>query len=266
MRWLLNRYYSLILFVSFAFYAVLYVFTWIIIPAWGPSWVYWVSFFGRKIAPILLLTGFFAISFFGENGRMGSFLKYASYATLTVVGFILIFLLAGYFSGVQFETFTFGGNWNYIPCFEYGAFLIGGFYFIGKKQGYTYYSFMLLSLALFAAGFLYELPVIFKAEAYQPFHMMHPLFTSPNIIASVALVILLYFNKAKIGFTQIAAFTLFFTYSTLIFLFALTPSFYAFHFPLGYSYHGTAWFLLEGWLPRIPALIFVTSLVYGAKK
>jgi len=264
-RWLLDRYFSLILLASFTGYSILYVTIWIIIPAWGPSWVYWVSFFGRKIAPLLLLSGFFAISVFGEHGRTAKLLKYAGYTVIAVVSSLLVFMLFGYVFGIQFETFTNGGNWNYIPCFEYGAFLIGGYYILGRKQGFTYYTFMLLSLALFSAGFLYEAPVIFKAEAYQPIHIMHPLFISPNIIALAILASMLYFNKLKIGFAQAASFTIFFVYSILILLFALNPTYYAFHLPLGYTYRSTAWFIFEGWLPRLPALLFIFTLVYGVQ-
>lgn len=264
-RWLLNPKLATILFATLTLYSVFYVAMWIIIPVWGPSWVYWVSFFGRKIAPILLIVGFSAVSMFGEKGKIGRLLNKYSYGIILFVAILLVLLSIGYANGTQFETYTNGGNWNYIPCFEYGAFLIGGFYLIGKKQGYNFYTFMLLCLALFATGFLYELPVIFKAEHYQPIHVMHPFFISSNIIALAVFAILLYLNKARIGKLQIATFAFFMGYSILIFIFALNPSTYAFTFPLNYPFHSLTWYIIDGWLPRLPTLLFMTSLVYGVK-
>lgn len=263
--WLLNRFYSLVFLAMFFSYSVLYLATWVIIPAWGPSWVYWVSFFGRKVAPLFLLSGFFALGVFGLKGKVSRFLDGSSRVFLFFVVGVVVFLLFGYVVGVQFEAFTGGGNWNYIPVFEYGLFLVFGYRFVGGRLGGGFYPFMLLSFALFAAGFLYEFPVIFKAELYQPFHIMHPLFVSPNIISLVAFSIFLYFNRVKVGFLQVASFTVFFGYSILIFLFALNPAYYAFHLPLGYAYRSVGWYVMEGWLPRLPALFFVTSMVCGVK-
>lgn len=265
LNWLMNRVYALVFLAMFLSYSVLYLATWIIIPAWGPSWVYWVSFFGRKVAPLFLLSGFFALCVFGLGGKVAGFLRGCGNWVIILVSVLVLVLVGGYLGGVQFEAFTGGGNWNYIPVFEYGSFLVLGYFVLGKKLGYGFYTFMLLSFALFAAGFLYEFPVIFKAELYQPFHMMHPLFVSPNIISLVALGVLLYFNRVKFGFLQVASFTGFFAYSILIFLFALNPAYYAFHLPLGYAYRSVGWFVVEGWLPRLPALFFVTSLVYGVE-
>jgi hypothetical protein len=122
-----------------------------------------------------------------------------------------------------------------------------------------------MSLAMFSTGFLYELPVIYKASNYQPFHVMHPFFISSNITSLVVFIGFLYLNKLKIGKLQTATFTFFMAYSIAIFLFALNPSVYAFTFPLNYPFRSIAWYIIDGWLPRIPTLLFTTSLVYGVR-
>lgn len=265
MSWLLERRLAATLGLTLTVYSVFYVVMWLVLPVWGEGLVYWLSFFGRKIAPILLLVGFSAISFFGVKSKPSRLLDGCCFFVVGLTLAVLLYLLPGYVSGVQFEKYTVFGNWNYIPCFEYGFFLVFGFYFIGRKLGYSFYTFMMLCFALFATGFLYELPVIFKAANYQPIHVMHPFFISSNIVAFGVLALLLLLNNVKIGKLQVATFAFFMTYSILIFLLALNPNVYAFSFPLGYKFHSVTWYLIDGWLPRLPTLLFTTSLVYGVQ-
>jgi hypothetical protein len=119
---------------------------------------------------------------------------------------------------------------------------------------------------LFSSGFLYELPVYYRATAYAPIHFLHAFFIEPTIIAFGLLIFMLYFNKKSFGKLQLFTGVFFVVYSVGIFWFVLDPVAYAFVFPLGYSRPSLEMWILEGWLPRIPSLAFLISIAYSIKK
>ena len=228
--------------------------------------MYFLSFYGRKIAPVLLLLGFLALSYVRGQGKISKLLSCVTGGVLGGSIFVTCILAYGYFMGIPFESFSHNGNWNYIPMFEYALFLFVGFFFVGRKIGFNYYSFFLVGLALFASGFLYELPVIWRATAYAPLHFLHAFFVEPTIIAFALLIFMLFVNKRHFGKLQLVTGIFFVVYSVAIFSFILDPTKYAFVFPLDYPRPSLAMWVLEGWLPRIPSLAFLISLVYGVEK
>ena len=257
---------SLIFFAELTIYSILYLvcFSHPVFSFGSP--MYYLSFYGRKIAPVFLLMGFFALSYVKGQGKINNLLSVVTGCILGLSLVTVVVFLQGYFGGVSFEAFSHNGNWNYIPVFEYVFFLFIGFFLLGRKIGFNYYSFFLVSLALFASGFLYELPVYYRATMYEPIHFLHAFFVEPTIIALVLLVFMLYFNKWKFGKLQLITGFFYVVYSVLIFLFCLDFNAYAFVFPFGYARPSLAMWVLEGWLPRIPSLVFLISVVYGVEK
>lgn len=228
---------------------------------------YFISFFGRKVYPILLIIGFLTLRCYSNSCSTNNILNRVSQATVIFTIEILVILLFGLISGVTFETFTDGGNWSYIACFEYGIALVSAFFLFGKKIGYNFQNFMLVSLALLSAGTIYELPVIFRAGEYMLLSHFHTLFIEPGIIGTILLCYMLYTNKFRFKKIHFITLTFFLSYSIIIFLGALNPNYLPFAFPmLEVNDNLLQIHLLLGWLPRIPAMLFTLSLLFGYNK
>ena len=262
-----KRNYALALLIVFVAYSICYLmlFSGFIIEG---RTLYFISLFGRRIAPIILLIGFLALSIVKGKGPINNLLSGVVGGALGLSLAVSIVVSQGYLNGTLFSVFAINADWNYIPVFEYCIFLVVGFFFIGKRLGFNYYSFFLVSLVTFATGFLYELPVYFTASAYAPIHIHHALFLEPTIIALFLLIFILYFNKVKIGKLQVITGLIFLGYSMLVFIFAANH-YSCFHFPLpnNLSLEATLGIIVvvEGWLPRLPSFIFLLSLIYGVK-
>lgn len=264
----LNRKYSLILILFFSIYSICYILLFSNFIVNGRT-LYFLSLFGRRIAPVLLLIGFLVLSAVKGRGTINNILSGVAGGILglSIAGSLV--MAQGYWNTIPFATFAINADWNYIPIFEYCIFLVVGFLLIGKKLGFNYYSFYLVSLAVLATGFLYELPVYFTATAYEPIHIHHALFVEPTVIALALLIFMLYFNKIKLGKLQVATGLILFGYSMLIFILAANH-YSCFHFPipntLSFEATLTTVVIVEGWLPRIPSFLFLLSLIYGVKK
>jgi hypothetical protein len=258
--------YALALLIVFSLYSIGYL--WLFSNFIDGNIIYFISVFGRKISPILLLIGFLILSFVKGKGKINNLMAGVAGGVLGFSISTIFVLIPGFLAGIPFEAFFTNGNWNYIPVFEYVIFLVAGFIILGKKLEFNYYSFFLVSIAVLSTGFLYELPVYFMATEYAPIHFHHALFLEPTIIALILLIFMLYFNKVKWGKTQIITGSILMVYSTLLFIFAFN-NYRAFLIPLdifNISMPKEIYVFVEGWLPRIPSFLFLFSLVYGIKK
>ena len=264
----IKRNYALALLIVFVVYSICYIMLFSNFIVEGRT-LYFLSLFGRRIAPILLLIGFLILSIVKGKGPINNLLSGVVGGVLGLSLAVSIVVAQGYLNGTPFSIFAINADWNYIPVFEYCIFLFVGFFFIGKKLGFNYYSFFLVSLVTFATGFLYELPVYFTATAYEPIHIHHALFLEPTIIALILLIFMVYFNKVKIGKPQVITGLIFLGYSLMVFIFAANH-YSCFHFPLPNTLSLettlTTIVVVEGWLPRLPSFLFLLSLIYGVKK
>lgn len=253
--------------IFLSMYVVYYIVTWLLMLGGSCTLSYFASYFGRKIAPIIILDGLIALWYFGKESRMAKLLNRGSQVTIIFAVEILIILFIGFSFNINFEVFSDLGNWSYIACFEYGLALIFTYLFLGRKTEFTFQTFALIATALFVAGTLYEIPVIYRMGEWSPIHIHQAFLLSPGIISIALFIGLLYYFKIHLTKIHYATLTVFLMYSVVIFFGSLNVNYPPFSFPyMPITNNIIQIHLTLTLLPRIPAMVFMLSLLFGITK
>ncbi len=211
-----------------------------------------IYFFGLKIIPFAFIGLYYLYPKLNHKRNLDLLSNILIFSSVTVAVF---FTLAWFtYGGPEWRLANTGLDWNLISVIEWTSAVFIMF-LVTKKKMPIYQAFTFAFVAMYAAGFIYEIPLIphwfntgrINNTGWSIIHRWYPLMLNSKIVATFLLVPLLLNEhcwKPNMQFTL--TFTVLVVFSSFYYLFGQGQG---------------RW--LNGWLPRIPTILMMLTLPSG---